>query len=106
MRRTLAVVALAATMIAPAAALAAPAAGPAATTNASCNNGKGGNGGEYNGKGNSLKAADCRRPAVVVTTPPASGDTTSPEDTTSPGDTTSSGDTTSPPAEPELFDPA
>lgn len=62
MRRTLTVLVTAAALLVPA--TAASAAPPEGRTNASCNNGKGGNGAEWNGHG---KISDC---GVVRETPP------------------------------------
>jgi len=69
MKRTLALLAVTGAFLVPAtAASAGNAEHKPDLPNASCNNGKGGNGAEYNGYGNSGKAVDC---ASVVVTPPS-----------------------------------
>ena len=68
MKRTLALLAVTGAFLVPAtAASAGNAEHKPDLPNASCNNGKGGNGAAYNGHGNSGKAVDC---ASVVVTPP------------------------------------
>jgi len=77
MKRTLALLAVTGAFLVPAtAASAGNAEHKPDLPNASCNNGKGGNGAVFNGHGNSGKAVDC---ASVVVTPtptptPAPGD--------------------------------
>jgi len=78
MKRTLALLAVTGAFLVPStAAFAGNADHKPELPNASCNNGKGGNGAEFNGHGNSGKAVDC---ASVVVTPPTDTPTDPPVD--------------------------
>jgi len=76
MKRTLALLAVTGAFLVPStAAFAGNAEHKPELPNASCNNGKGGNGAAFNGHGNSGKAVDC---TVLIVLPPGDGGSVEP----------------------------